>query len=223
MNQFRFAVGTPKGQRSTVWKAWTTGGEAYLQSRMMGSSTKVSLHSDGQCQWSMTSEWYGKNRPGEKNAGRHITRWQRPKITDDTAALAFRVIIPISELRIIEDSQEELANVHWIPSPGQEQAQVVECYLTPALAGRNLDFPYSHLASLELSDSKLFVLLSHSEPVTSAQISQLDFLRNRAQEQLARMSKPLKPEFRGVGFTKGDKGERGMIEFVPAGGNGSLS
>lgn len=217
MKEFRFAVGSPEGKRSTVWKTWTSGDEAYLQSRMMGSSTKVSLHGDGQCQWSMTSEWYGKNRPGERNAGRHIVRWKRPAITDTAAAFVFRVIIPESELRGIRGIKENLINIHWMPSPDLGQAKIVECYITPRVVGRALDFPFSHLASLELSDSKLFVLLSHNESVTAAQTSQLILLRHQAQEQLAKMSKIVEPKFRGVGFTEGDLGERGMIEFVPDG------
>lgn len=209
MKEFRFGVGSLTTPRSTVWKVWTTGDDAYIQSRMMGSSAKVSLHKDGQCQWSLNSDWYGVNRPGAKNSGRHIARWKRKKPEEDRASLVFRIIIPESELRRTV-LPESLKNVHWIPSPVPNRAQIIECYITPPAKDRGMKFPFAHLASLELADFKLLVLLTHDEIVTDEQTNQLLRLRDEAKKSIA-----LKPEYRGVGFAQWEQGERGMIEFVP--------
>jgi hypothetical protein len=76
--EIRFAAGTENGLRSTVWKLYTGSDDSiYLQSRMMGSDTKVSFHKSGSCQFSFTNEWVKKNLGNgiHKNADRHLRRW----------------------------------------------------------------------------------------------------------------------------------------------------
>lgn len=60
-NEFWFAVGKPTERRSTVWKVISTKDDIYILSRMMGSVSRISLHQSGDCQWSLTSDWIGKN------------------------------------------------------------------------------------------------------------------------------------------------------------------
>lgn len=95
----RFACGTRTGPRSTIWKAWVHGDEAYLASRMFGSDMKASFHSSGQCQWSATETWV-RRQLGVRNAERHVQRWQVIYPAGDEALLVFRVEITVSELRV---------------------------------------------------------------------------------------------------------------------------
>jgi len=74
--EFRFAVGSKDKIRSTVWKLWTRNGQFYVLSRMMGSITKVSFHSNGKAQFSFTAEWFVKKEPNKPNKSRHIDVWE---------------------------------------------------------------------------------------------------------------------------------------------------
>jgi hypothetical protein len=190
---------------------WTTGGSAYIQSRMMGSSTKVSLHDQGESQWSMTSEWYVANMPNSPNRGRHIVRWQAPEPGPGAAAHLFRVVIPESELRPMQAS-EDLKRVSFLPPPAPDHALNVECYITPPVKDPTFHCPYQHLASLPLTRSQQFVALLHELPVQERDKRQLAMLRAAA---ASTAGGHIRPEFRGVGFFQDSVGVRGVVEFVP--------
>jgi hypothetical protein len=209
--EYRLCVGSPDGLRSTVWKLWTTGRSAYAQSRMMGSSTKVSLHDQGNSQWSMTSEWYGTNRPGLPNRERHIVKWICSRPAPATAAHVFRILVPGTELRVVT-LQEDLEQVDWIPAPTPEYVTCVECYVTPPVEGSAFQFPYRHLVSLPLSSSEWFVALVHEEKLTPHEARQLDMLRGVAAAEFGSLPPP---EYRGIGVLKNEAGVHGMVEFVP--------
>lgn len=108
----RFAVGSRSGPRSTIWKAWVHGDEAYIASRMFGSDMKVSLHSSGQCQWSATETWV-RRQSSVRNADRHVHRWQVDLPEGSQALLAFRVEIPVSELRALPPPTDR-KKVWWV-------------------------------------------------------------------------------------------------------------
>ena len=108
----RFAVGARSGPRSTIWQAWVHGDEAYLASRAFGRYQKVSLHSSGLGQWSLTDEWV-RERPDRRNAERHIVRWTVPTATRGQAALVFKVQIPCSELRPLPAPTDK-KKVFWV-------------------------------------------------------------------------------------------------------------
>lgn len=130
MKEVWCAVGTLTGLRSTVWRIWTQGGSAYLRSRMMGNSTKVSLHPTGQAQFSMTSEWYGVNRPNQPNQRRHIEKWRWERPTGDAASHVLTLSIPSSELRLVS-TDENLSRVGWLPDPGEEKRLDLRCFVVP--------------------------------------------------------------------------------------------
>ena len=98
MQEFRFAVGAKDGLRSTVWKCWVHGDEAYITGRLFGAEAKISLHSSGECQWSCTDKWVRRDT-NRRNVDRHIAKWHLSFPKENKAVLAFRVAIPVSELR----------------------------------------------------------------------------------------------------------------------------
>ncbi len=180
-SKFYFCIGNPEGLRSTVWKTYSGSNiksDVYIQSRMMGSEMKISLHESGLCQCSFTDDWVQKYN--KHNAERHIERWQRQEPTSTLATLIFQIIIPESELRQVE-SNERLQKVTWIEKPPVGYATKVVCYLTPPLEAENLEgakFPYPLVNYFRLPSKHWFVLLVSQEKMTQENIKAL----NHAQE-----------------------------------------
>jgi hypothetical protein len=165
----RFAVGTRGGPRSTIWKAWVQGHEAYVTSRMFGSDMKLSLHSSGACQWSCTDTWVLRD-PQRRNADRHLVRWQIEPPSDNNARLVFRVEIPVSELRPVEPPKDK-KKVFWVSNAPEDSTIRFLFYLTPAAKADpapQAALPQRHLFSLRLRNSQWFVsfvdLISISAP-----------------------------------------------------------
>lgn len=156
----RFAVGSRAGARSTIWKAWVQGEEAYIASRMFGSDLKVSLHSTGVCQWSCTDTWVLR-QPKPRNADRHIVRWEVTPPSSDQALLVFRVDIPISELRL-QAPPKDKKKVFWVSGAPEGSTVRFLVYLTrPAAAdpAEHSPLPNRHLFSLHLRNDRWLVVL----------------------------------------------------------------
>ncbi len=124
----RFAVGSREGPRSMIWKVWVHGDEAYIASRAFGKYQKVSLHSSGIAQWSLTDDWV-KEQPTRRNADRHIVKWTMPAATQKKAALVFKVQIPCSELRQLP-TPEDKKKVFWVSSVPSETTVRFLFYMT---------------------------------------------------------------------------------------------
>src|SRR5687768_13079936 len=157
-HELRFAVGESSGRRSTVWKIWTRKSDVYILTRMFGADAKVSLHASGECQWSATETWMKRN-PGHRNAQRHISRWTLPPLKASEANHVFRIQIPESELRCIEND-EKLNEVVWLSPPPLGKSTLVECYLTPVCTGdptTESKVPHSLLRSFPLSAGRWLV------------------------------------------------------------------
>lgn len=125
----RFAVGSRHGQRSTIWKAWVQGDEAYLATRMFGKYQKVSFHATGQCQWSCTDEWV-KQQEGRRNSDRHIVRWEMKEPQSGHATLIFKVDIPMSEVRSSPPPTDK-KKVFWVAGAPSEAAVRFVFFITP--------------------------------------------------------------------------------------------
>lgn len=186
----------------------------YIQSRMMGCDTKVSLHESGLCQWSMTEEWVKKT--GARHADRHIVRWHRSALTSTSAIHLFRIIIPESELREVKVT-ENLRKVTWLHAPPHGYVSQVECYLAPPSAAplKGASLSYSHLASLPLKDSKWFIVFLHEEAVTEENSRALRNARHEIRQRARNVGIELKLEYRAVAFLEASDVARGMIEVVP--------
>jgi hypothetical protein len=216
MREFRFAVGLAKGRRSTVWRMWTHKAELYLHSRMMGGSTKVSIHSGGQAQWSMQSDWYGKNRPNQPNQARHIDKWRWAQPGLLAATHAFRLFIPSSELREIQ-VDEDLSNVEWLADPGTGGQVVVDCYVSPASANLAPTSDPAFLCALERDATSSIVAFARQLEVTRDDLDQVERLHDDVRAVVSRESITIQPGYRLVALATDGNGLRGMIEFVPPG------
>lgn len=142
-----------------MWKCWVQGGEAYIAGRLFGADAKISMHSSGDCQWSCTDMWVRRD-PSRCNPDRHIAKWQLPYPRDNNAVLAFRVAVPVSELRP-EPIPPGQKKAFWIGNAPNGSTVEFCFYFTRELAGP----PYSdgnptlrHLASLQLRNGRWLVV-----------------------------------------------------------------
>lgn len=158
MREFRFAVGSKSGPRSTVWKCWVQGAEAYITGQLFGTEAKVSLHSTGECQWSYTDKWVLRDST-RRNADRHMAKWYLTYPQDNNAKLAFRVAVPVSELRP-EPAPLGRKKVIWVGNAPTGSTVEFCFYFTCPLDGSpptdgNPEF--RHIASLRLRDGRWLV------------------------------------------------------------------
>ena len=211
--EFRFAVGTPNGLRSSVWKLWTSKREFYVKSRMMGSTVKVSVHSEGVAQYSMESPWYGKHRPNQPNRDRHIERWEWNEPTDNAASMVFRVFIPQSELREVKAS-EHLSGVIWLEAPGEGKQAHIICYASPApLSEAPVDAP-GFLCALERGNGSI-VVFAQAINVTPEDLHQTREVKKQASDWAMESEHEILPSYRMAALAKDAEGRRALIEFVP--------
>ncbi len=216
MREFRFAIGDPFRLRSTVWLLKSTKADFYIHSRMMGGSTKVSIHESGQAQWSMQAEWYGKNRPSQPNAMRHIEKWTWTAPNPNTATHTFRIFIPRTELRTFTTS-EDLSLVTWLPDPGLGKQVVIETYISPSSAADAPSKDAGFLCALERDHGTSVVAFARIADMSEHDNEQLAQVHAEVAQVVATQDLTVKPGYRVVAFAVDDNGIRGMIELVPDG------
>lgn len=170
----RFATGSRSGPRSTIWKVWIQGDEAYIASRMFGSEMKVSLHSSGVCQWSATDKWVVRQQD-VRNADRHVHRWKVEHPNSQESLLAFRVEIPASELRALPPPTDK-KKVWWVGGFPDEVTVRFLFYITRPSEAEPVP-PVSprmrHLFSLQFRNTRwlvVFVELSSLSPTDIADL-----------------------------------------------------
>ncbi len=214
-DEFRLAIGSPRGRRSTVWK-FTAGGDGsiYIISRMFGGDTKVSLHASGECQFSGTSAWVLKE-PGRRNADRHFFKWTHRRPIGTEALDALQIRIPYGELRVV-DIEEDFRDVTWIPAPAPGNLIGIECYITPQTA---IDptvtggLPGKHLCSIQLSDKCWFVVIQFEEPYDHQTIEET---KRQMREIAAEEGREPMPSHRGCAIVTGHPTAVALMEFCPA-------
>ena len=209
----RFAVGSRAGARSTIWKAWVQGDEAYLTSRMFGSDVKASFHSTGHCQWSCTDTWV-MQQPNVRNSERHIVRWTVDQPATDEALLIFQVEIPVSELRDGTPPTDK-KKVFWVSGAPPESTVRFLAYLTrpsetdpaPSESGS-----MRHLFSLRLRNARWLVVFFE---LISLSVHDIAEARRAVQDQAVAAGFSPAPEHRASLFIQphSEGGARGLLEL----------
>jgi hypothetical protein len=194
LREVRFAVGSKDGPRSTVWKSWVQGSEIYITGKLFGSEAKVSLHSSGDCQWSCTDTWV-RREPSRRNADRHIARWQMAYPDDNNAVLAFRVAIPVSELRPAPLGPGH-KKAFWVGNAPAESTVEFCFYITrqsdeqpPTDGSPSL----RHLASLQLRNGRWLVVFVWLRSLSAADVAAA---RDSAAQQAREAGVQVLPEHR---------------------------
>lgn len=206
----RFGVRADSGLVSSTWKILAKNNEIYLLERKMGSYFKVSLHKSGNWQISFTSEFIADKKI--PNQSRHIDKWKAP--TDNIingVTLAFRIIIPESELRKpISTSRKK---IEWIKAPEEEHCVEIDVILTKPFVktsswpGKN-KMQTSLLKEIKLSNGDTLWLVYHYQPMIGDDIKKLEEYKKTSQNIVKEMhSKNLKGIF-------GDAEKDGSRKFI---------
>lgn len=191
----RFGVRSDNGLVSSTWKILTKNNEIYLLERQTGNSFKVSLHKSGNWQISFTSEFIADKEIPNQN--RHIDKWKAP--TDNIApgmTLAFRIIIPESELR--EPVSTSKKKIEWIKAPKEKHYVEIDVILTKPYVktsswpGKN-NMQTSLLKEIKLSNGDTLWLVYRYHPMNSEDIQKLEQYKKTSQTKLKEIhSKNLK-------------------------------
>ncbi len=163
--------------------------EIYLFERNTGSSFKVSLHKSGNWQISFTSEFIAdKNIP---NQTRHIDKWKAPTNNiGNGMTLAFRIIIPESELR--EPISTSRKKIEWIKAPKENHYVEINVILSKpdvkisSWPGKNR-MQTSLLKEIILSNGDTLWLVYRYHPLGSNDIIKLDQYKKTCQNFIKEM------------------------------------
>ena len=110
----RFAAGTPERPRSSVWRLWTHGSDAYLGARVTLGMFKLSMHQSGAWICAFTSQSGVVDETGSR---RHHT-WQRPAEFSPGWTQGPAVGVPWTTWRDQLPSIEVLPpDTAWVPGP----------------------------------------------------------------------------------------------------------
>jgi len=189
-----------------VWKIWSRDGDIYISNR---SGSEFILQHSGECKWSTS-----QNKP-RVDGGYDELAWRRPNPTGTSASHVFRIIIPESELRA-DNTSENIESVQWITAPDQGHATYIECYLTPpseTLQGAS--FPYEALNSFQLPDSSWFVALVHQEPMTPQNHNALNENRGKIVGTLRSKGIVESSTLRSIAIARDNIGTTSAFEIVP--------
>lgn len=109
-------MGSPDGRRSSEWVVVASGDDVYISAAGLGGVLKASLHGSGQWQTAFVREYYDQKPDWLEARTRAMTRWVRPPPFGANVTLAFRVLVPVSELEEWEDAREP-SDVSWVVPP----------------------------------------------------------------------------------------------------------
>lgn len=118
---FRVAVGTPDGPRSSVWRGFSTKNEVYVSHGGMGGIHKFSFHSSGICRLAFTEH----EGPGEGEVDRVIHRWRRVK-APPSGGIVYSLIARFPTNYLSTALKVETKKVNWIPSASSGQATALD-------------------------------------------------------------------------------------------------
>ncbi|MBI5459002.1 hypothetical protein [Methanobacterium sp.] len=209
----RVGVRASDGSVSGKWKIWAKNNEIYLLDRAAGELFKASLHQSGNWQISLTSEFIADKKIANQN--RHIERWKAP--IDNICKgvmLAFRIIIPESELRKPASTISH-KNINWINSPKKGDLAEIDLILTKPNVkvsnwpGKN-SMQTSLLKEIKLLNEDTLWIVYRYQAMDRQNITQLDKYREDCLEKI-KEGNPEKPKAILIGDEK--DGSRKFIEL----------
>jgi hypothetical protein len=121
----RFAVGSPEGPRSSVWRAYSNKNEVYVSQGMLGGVQKFSFHSSGICRLAFTAQ----EGPAKGKSDRISMKWRR------VAAPPNESIVYVLSVRFPTDYLStklpiEQKPIVWVPAADGGSATLVEFIFT---------------------------------------------------------------------------------------------
>jgi hypothetical protein len=192
----RFAVGSPTGARSSVWRVWMNNrrDDVYIAARSLASQLKVSLHPEF---------WYfGFTKPyAERNAhtlpdgfDRKRAIWDRPSEFGPGWTRAFSIVVPATEV-VTPPAPYSGSEVVWFDTPDQGEATHFTVLLSkpeaskgrrgfPSLVGFELETEF--VTRLEMSTGEALWVVAHVAPTPSDDAEQFEQVRRAVDPALLR-------------------------------------
>jgi hypothetical protein len=182
-SHFRFAAGSPDGNRSGIWRFWTqaSNDDVYFAARAAASDFKVSLHQSGR--WRA-----GFTKPDSpflpKGADRAVHKWSRPAELAPGWTRAFEVGIPASEVTPPKLPGAKLPAVCWLSEPPAGHAVHVDIFFAASDADLTDwpgkvsmgTYPIHHAL---LARGETIVLLAHAAKVADDVARNIDDYKGR--------------------------------------------
>jgi hypothetical protein len=209
--ELRFAVGSPDGPRSAVWRIWATRNGVYAAASVVAARAHVSLHRDARWHYRL------KDSKGEVLDSHD---WERPAPLKDGVTKAFAVIIPWESVAPRTVGVPEPDRVRWWPAPKEGSYRTFAVLFGPhGIEARNVsDHPGGPQLPLtiDLPEEKMFVLTRAVEAAPEftqrlhAYKSSLTAAAQRHPRWLASRSDPYAPL-----FGSDDEGQRWFLDLTP--------
>lgn len=174
--EIRFAVGSPDGPRSAMWKLWSPKrkSDVYLAYRAVGRYVKVSLHQSG----SWRFQWITPDVAREAGAAdgrRLIEEWQRPAADQGWTMgpmilVSDRDVVPLAFDQPVE-------GVHWFPAPAPDHGVWIHIFIVaPGISGKSFN-DASIGGGFHLANGEVCVLLARQRPITPEEAQWLEAQR----------------------------------------------
>jgi hypothetical protein len=186
----RFAVGTPRGCRATVWRLWTNPkGDVYVAARALAGSLKVSLHVRGN--WRMA--FIGAH-PADPAKDRAFLKWKRGLEVAPGLTRALEMLVMAGDVTTPPGDSDPV--IAWTPPPAASEVGRFTVLLTSAFctAATGPDWPGRHGMGTELvyceelpGTGETVWVTWHVEPLSDAHVES----RERLCEQVACTAKQL--------------------------------
>ncbi len=123
-SEFRWAIGSSDGLRSSAWRLWgNPKGDIYVAIRSHGAKIKASFHRDGKCQFGFTQDYAAAR--GLTGPSRHWQTWRLPA---DPVVRVLQVMVPHSDLRPLIDRKPQ--DLTWLPTPPEGSLAVASIFVT---------------------------------------------------------------------------------------------
>ena len=160
----RFAVGTPDGAQSAIWRAWSQKDDIYVGHRSQSGVEKISFHASGICRKAFTQEF---GVPDGLN-DRVTVRWRRATTFprgEGKGSLVLTIAFPTDYLTTKEQAAISKP-VLWIPAGAAGHVRCVDMFFTleskitiNKLFGKNGQSLHTYT---ELPSSEKFVISSYA-------------------------------------------------------------
>lgn len=133
----RFAVGSPQGAHSSVWRLWRHTNPArfdvFLATRAIAGAMKISFHESGEIRDAFSQQYHVKHFDPARPRRRERAVWDRKPYSAGGIARVYQVCIPHSELRPgpLGKGLKE-TDVQWIPPSESRNATFIEFMMIQA-------------------------------------------------------------------------------------------
>ncbi len=229
----RWAVGTPNGPRSTIWRAWTNGSDIYIAPRPVAGDMKISLHAGGNWRSAFTQQHMERANPLiPRERDRAVDKWKRPPEFASGWTRGFTIIVPGSEVRESEVVLDEPHKIVWLdPAPPNHATHFDILIAAPGATGsegrgyataEGYGYATEIVTVLELASGERMWVVAHTEPMTDEQHAMVNELRQRiletAGDVLRRSANDPEPhDFRAFGSGIQGDGTRFYLDLVVSG------